>query len=235
MKTFLGVIVAACLAWACPAASDQRWSATYDVQLLGAKIGEISFAGTQRNGGYAARSRFRTTGLVAGLKRMHADVSVTGRTSGAKLTPFEYSEAIDNGRRVTNVKVRFAGQAPRLVAGETGSSAPPADTSGLHRALDPLTALYTLLRDRESSETCPFVADIYDGHRHARLELTARQTTENGFSCSGHYRRISGYSSAEKTSRRVPITVNYVPEAGRLRALRISVRTKYGKALLVRR
>src|SRR6056297_2363214 len=83
MKTFLGVIVAACLAWAFPAASDERWSATYDVQLLGAKIGEISFAGTQRNGGYAARSRFRTTGLVAGLKRMHADVSVTGRTSAA--------------------------------------------------------------------------------------------------------------------------------------------------------
>ena len=233
--TIPGLVLAACLTWASPGLCAERWNATYDVQLLGAKIGEISFAGTQENGGYSARSRFRTTGLVAGLRKMRADVAVSGRTRGAQLTPFEYSEAIDNGRRVTNVKVRFGGQAPRLVAGDTGSSAPPADTKGLAGALDPLTALYALLRDEGSDGRCPFVADIYDGHRHARLELTQRAERGDSFSCSGQYRRISGYSSVEKTKRRIPITVDYVPHSGGYQARRITVRTKYGKALLVRR
>src|SRR6056297_4056212 len=116
-------------------AAQEKTRMLFDVHLIGAKIGEISIAGRQVNGHYSARSRFKTTGLVSALKRMHGDVSVNGRVTANRHRPGQYSEVINDGRRSTDVTVRFGGGAPKLVSGDPDSRAAPADPGKLQGAL----------------------------------------------------------------------------------------------------
>jgi hypothetical protein len=232
MRKFL---VLAFIASACPLLAQEKTAILYDVHLIGAKIGEITIAGQQANGQYVARSQFRTTGLVSALKHMHGDVAVNGRVAGDTHTPGQYSETINDGKRFTDVRVRFQGKAPKLIAGDPDSRAAPADTSGLPDALDPLTALYLILRDQPRDALCQFRREIYDGHRHARLSLGSPRQKGTRVTCAGEYRRINGYSSSDQKERRVPFTVLYDGDEGEMLATRVDIQTKYGKAVLLRR
>ena len=232
MRKYLGLVL-----WmlAAPVASQEKTAILYDVHLIGAKIGEVTIAGNQANGNYAARSQFRTTGVVKALKDMRGDVSVKGRVTGQDHTPGNYSETINDGKRFTDVKVRFEGKAPKLISGDPDSRAAPAETSGLRDALDPLTALYLILRDQPREALCKFRREIYDGHRHARLSLGSPRARNDRVTCAGEYRRLSGYTASEKKERRIPFTVLYEAKAGAMLATRVDIQTKYGKAVLLRR
>lgn len=208
---------------------------SFDVEILGVNVGEISISGHQHNDNYSARARFVTTGFVKALKRMHGDVTVHGRVMGGALAPRDYFEAIDEGKRVTNVKVRFGGGFPQLVSGDTGSRAAPADTSKLGHARDPLTILFELLRDQPRDGLCAYRADVFDGHRHARVALGQPKTSGETARCSGYYWRIAGYSSSEKKKRPIPVTIEYARAGDSMRASRVWLDTKYGKAQLLRR
>lgn len=220
---------------ATPLWADDQSSMLFDVKLLGLRAGIIEIAANITDSAYAARTRFRTAGLVGALKRVRADVSVQGRVTDGALRPRDYSEAIDDGQRVTNVEVRFSPGNPRLVSGDTGSSAPPADTSRLDDAIDPLTLLYMALRDQPRDGLCRFEADVFDGHRHARITLKNRRQQGEAVTCSGSYRRVAGYSDSEHRNRNVSISVTYVPAGEVMRAERVTFDTRLGPAVMDRR
>ena len=219
---------------ATPVRADGQ-SMRFDVRLLGLRAGMIEIAANVTETAYAARTQFRTVGVAGVLKHVRADVSVQGRVSGGELRPHDYSEAIDDGHRVTNVEVRFAPGQPRLISGDTGSSAPPADTSRLTNAIDPLTLLYMALRDQRPDEVCRFEADVFDGHRHARITLNRPSRAGGAVTCNGSYRRIAGYSDNERENRNVSISVTYVPSGDMMRAERVASDTRLGPAVMDRR
>lgn len=209
---------------------------SFDVRLLGARVGIFSIAANTSGSGYAARSKFTTVGLVGALKKMEADVTVQGRVSGGRMLPVSYVEAIDDGTRVTDVVVKFAPGTPHLVSGDTGSSAPPAKGAALNSAIDPLTGVFILLRDQAAETvTCNFAANIYDGHRLAHIKLTRAELRNNGKTCHGTYQRVDGYSSSERRSRVLPLAIDYVAHGASLRADQIRVDTRYGPAVVKRR
>ena len=229
------MLVGAMICSALPLWAEQS-SMSFDVRVLGARVGIFSIAATETGGGYAARSRFTTVGLVGAIKKMEADVSVQGRVAGSRMQPVNYNEAIDDGTRVTDVVVKFAPGLPRLVSGDVGSKSPPATGQKLARAIDPLTGVYILLRDQEPADvTCQFSADIYDGHRLARIALTRGELHSNGKTCHGTYRRLSGYSNSESRKRAVPLAIDYVSYGGVFRADQVRVETRYGAAVAKRR
>lgn len=220
---------------ATPAGAADQPSMRFDVRLLGLRAGVIEIAANVSDTAYAARSRFETAGLVGTLKRLRADISVQGRVADGQLRPHDYTEAIDDGRRVTDVRVRFEPPPPRLVSGDTGSSAPPADPSRLGDAIDPLTLLYVALRDQPRDEVCRFEADIFDGHRHAVIALRKPEVEGAAIICNGAYRRVAGYSDSERRNKNVTIAVTYVPAGGLMRAARVAIDTRLGPAVMVRR
>jgi hypothetical protein len=118
-------------------AAEQHEVLRYDVRLLGARVGVITIAATERGSAYAARSQFATAGLVGALKKMSADVSVQGLIRNGELAPRDYAEEINDGDRYTKVKVRFAPGTPTLVRAIPGSSAPPARASSLRQRARP--------------------------------------------------------------------------------------------------
>ena len=232
MRLILAMLLVIC---ATSVAADGASSMRFDVRLLGLRAGSIEIAANVSPKAYAARTRFRTAGVVGVLKQVRADVSVQGRVARGRLRPNSYSEAIDDGRRVTNVEVRFHPGKPRLISGDTGSSAPPADTSRLGDAIDPLTLLYVALRDQPRDQVCKFEADVFDGHRHAFISLRNRQVAGQTITCNGSYRRMSGYSDDEQKSRNVAISVTYVPTGDVMRAERVAFDTRLGPAVMDRR
>ncbi|MEQ9260314.1 MAG: DUF3108 domain-containing protein [Roseovarius sp.] len=219
---------------ALPVEAEEQTTMRYDVRLLGARVGVMTIAATEKNGYYAARSRFSTAGIVGALKSLSADVSVQGRVAGDALRPQAYSEEIHDGSRVSNVKVRFAPGTPRLMEGDPGSDAPPANPASLGAAIDPLTVLYAALRDQPRAEVCRFSADVFDGHRLARLALTRPAPEGERVTCHGFYKRLEGYGN-DRENRNVPVSVEYEPVGGEMRAARVRVETKYGMAVMDRR
>lgn len=207
----------------------------FDLRIVGFHAGILDLAATETDSAYAARSLFHTTGLLGALKRLRADLSVQGRVTGGRLQPYDYAEAIDNGRRVTDLRVRFAPGIPRLISGDTGSTAPPADTRRLDAVIDPLTLLYLAVRDQPGDTLCRMTADIFDGHRHARFTLNGRQEQGKTITCTGHYRRIAGYGGDAGKSDDVAISVDYVANGSGWRAARLAVETWLGPAVLERR
>lgn len=207
---------------------------SYDVRLLGARVGVMTIAATEKGGYYSARSRFSTAGIVGALRRVNADVAVQGRVAGDSLKPRDYSEEINDGSRFTNVKVQFSPGTPKLVEGDAGSDAPPARPASLSDAIDPLTTLYAALRDQPRDGICRLEADVFDGHRLARFALTQPQPQGDTVTCNGFYRRLEGYEKDGKEDRNVPISVDYEPAGQQMRAARVRVETKYGLAVMQR-
>ena len=210
--------------------------ARYDVRLIGAKVGEMAMASTETASAYSTRARFATTGALSTLKRASFDLSAKGRKTGNRFVPQSYSEVTSEGRRATNLKISFSGGIATRVTGDTGSSAPAVNPRTLPGAYDPLTALYAALRDQAPDELCSLNADVYDGHRHARLSLTSRAALDGGrVQCSGQYRRIAGYSQRELRNRNAAVSVIYAPLGNSMRAETVVVRTSYGKVSMHRR
>jgi len=218
-----------------PARAADQSSMRFDVRLLGLRAGMVEIAANVTKTAYAARSRFQTAGVVGTLRSLRADISVQGKVTQGHLRPYDYAEAIDDGSRVTDVRVRFAPGAPRLISGDTGSSAPAADTSRLGGAIDPLTLLYVALRDQPRDGLCQFRADVYDGHRHAVITLDRPRPEGETVVCNGAYRRVAGYSDSERASRDVAIAVTYAPAGGLMRAERVAFDTRLGPAVMDRR
>jgi PAS domain-containing protein len=218
------------------AALADSMQARYDVRLIGAKVGEMAMASTETASAYSTRARFATTGPLSALKQASFDLSAKGRKSGNRLVPTRYSEVTSEGRRSTNLKISFSGGVATQVSGDTGSSAPAVNPRSLPGAYDPLTALYAALRDQAPNQLCSLDADVYDGHRHARLSLTNRKVLDGGrVQCSGQYRRIAGYSQRELRHRTAPVSVIYAPQGSNMRAETVVVRTRYGKVSMHRR
>ena len=229
------ILAFAMLAMAAPLWAEEQSTLRYDVRLLGARVGIMTIAAIEKDNYYAAHSKFQTSGIVGALRHVSADVTVQGRVSGGTLKPHDYVEAIDDGSRVTNVQVRFSPGTPKLVSGDVGSSAPPAKPASLRQAIDPLTVLYAALRDQPRDEVCRFEADVFDGHRLARIALNRPKAQGDGVVCYGFYRRVAGYSKSERSSRQVAISVNYEPAGATMRAERVWVETKYGPAVMQRK
>ncbi len=218
------------------AAQADSSQARYDVRLVGAKVGEMAMASSETARAYSTRARFATTGAFGALRQASFDLSAKGRRSGARFIPQSYSEVTTEGSDSTNLRVSFSGGVATKVTGDTGSSVPPVNPRSLPGALDPLTVLYAALRDQAPGGLCTLNTDVYDGHRHARLTLTARQAREGGrVQCSGQYRRIAGYSQRELRNRTVPVSVTYAPQGAVMRAETVVVRTPYGNVTMHRR
>lgn len=204
----------------------------YAVHALGLKVGELVLSGTLEARRYTASSQFRTTGLAGAVARVRFVLRASGQRQGAHFLPESYQEDMNTGRRESQARLSYAeGIARTSLSGQS-----EIDEEARRGAVDPMTAMLMLLRDRQSDGLCDLRQRIFDGTRLSELRLTARRQSGDAVICSGSYRRLAGYSAEELQRRHeFPLQVHYLPEAGAMRAQRIRVETIYGPALLLRR
>lgn len=195
-------------------ASGEPLTSSFSVRLFGAPVGRMVVAANAAGGSYAAKGEFRTTGLVGLLAKVRFTMSAKGVGAPLRMASRSYQEDLDTGYRASATSLTFGPGDPRI---------------------DPLTALLAALIDRPSSEGCSFDGQTFDGVRSMRIRIREGAKTDDGLTCSGQLRRLSGYTDAEMAEATTfPFTVQFTQAGDRLEVRRADVITIHGKVALVR-
>ncbi|NRB34925.1 MAG: DUF3108 domain-containing protein [Rhodobacteraceae bacterium] len=227
-------LAAFCVALALPvsAMADQP---VYAVRILGVKVGEMKLASQENANSYSVAASFNTTGLAGALSRVYFNVTAQGGKSGDRFVPSRYTEQMDTGERVENGALTWQGGLPRRDGErfEDSNQLPAAQVRG---AVDPMTGLFIVARDRPAEALCNIDQKIYDGERLTKIVFTKRETRGDAVICSGRFQRLAGYSQDDLENNAIfPLTVTYRPAGDQMQMTEVRVKTIYGDATLNRR
>ncbi|WP_434288440.1 DUF3108 domain-containing protein [Celeribacter sp. SCSIO 80788] len=201
----------------------------YDIHLGALKVGQLGLAADETARDYAVTARFRDAGLMAALVNIRFAATVQGKVQDTRFRPLRYEEDIDTGRRQSRVRLAYDNGHPQVVTYEP--SAPLLiRLADQHGTLDPLSVLYTLLRD--SPQPCATTLNLFDGRRRSAVTLSEMQD----LTCQGRYSRIAGFSAEEMAERRTfPFTLHYARQDGTYRLIAAEIETLWGTARLTPR
>ena len=211
----------------------------FDVFLGGIRAGILAYAGVEDSGRYSASGSMRSSGLLALIQDVGFDAKSSGRVTAKGYVPERYEERANTGDRVSEAVMEYRAGVPQLKTYSPPQTPRPRDvdpgTQG--GTLDPMTTIYTLLRDVHGDGLCEIDVFMFDGKRRSHVVTTG--TTEDGSDliCSGEYVRVAGFSQREMDKKvRFPFRLTYSPvEDGRYRVTRVVFETLYGKAVFNRR
>ena len=209
----------------------------YDIRFRGLQVAQATVVGRETADAYAAAGRVVATGLVQVFARVRFDLTAEGRLSGPTLTPARYREDVDTGDRASEVVMSWAGATPvieRQSPGPAPYAVPPADAAG---TVDPLTALWRLLRDADSTQMlCDYTVQVYDGARRSQFAVGPRQMAHDGITCAGEYRRLEGFSAGAMADRQsFPFTALYTETEGLWRLTEVRATSLFGPIRIIRR
>ena len=238
-KQICAAALAAVLALSSPALAARQDTGSFDLEIRGINVGVLVFNGTSDTASYAVAGRLESTGLAAFVRKVRYDASVTGRLSGGKFVPSQYSEVADTGKRQSESVMEYRSGVPQVK-----KYAPPRDPSPTDidpatqgGTLDPLTALFATLRDVPVADACKLSVYMFDGKRRSSIALAAAEVDGETITCAGEYRRLEGFSAKEMAEKqRFPFRLTYAPaDAGFVRVVSVSMDSLYGRASLTRR
>ena len=235
--TRIALFAAMLLCVAIPARADDT-RAVFDVRLLGLPVGKMQFAARERGGAYAVTGVFSASG-IGRIANAGFRLSSSGAIRNGALAPAMYDERIDTGSRRSTAEIRYAQGVPKVTGGsvreEIAADANALDAARQGGTIDPLTALWGVLRDRPRNGLCRYDVAIFDGQRRSRLAMTGGRTEGGRTTCAGAYKRVAGFSASEMARQTVyPFTVTYVAVGDAMRAQALSVRSTYGTATMTR-
>lgn len=227
------------IALAQPLSADQSDRIEFDLVLRGLSAGRLSVTGQIEGNRYSATGTLRSSGIVGAIRKVRYDAAVKGSYRNNRFTPFGYSERADTSKRQSESVMAYKNGVPQVTVYSPPRDPRPGDLNPATQGgtIDPLTALYAVLRDIPESEACTFRSVMFDGKRRSQIVLGSPQAGAGGITCAGEYRRLEGFSPdemAEKVS--FPFRLTYGPaDPGRLRVVEVSMDTLYGKGRLERR
>ncbi|KEP69078.1 DUF3108 domain-containing protein [Thioclava sp. BHET1] len=221
-----------------PARADQSDQIVFDVVLKGIRAGELAINGKIVGDGYGANGVLKTAGLVGLFRKIRYDATVSGHYANGTFTPMRFSEKSDTPNSKATHEIVYKNGTPVAVSrnpprAPSDRDVDPAKQTG---TLDPLTALYAVLRNVDTADACKLDVKMYDGAKRSQVRLFDPRPDGKGVVCSGEYRRLAGFSKSDMAEKsRFPFTLYYEPSGpGRLQVDRIETDTIYGKGSLKR-
>jgi hypothetical protein len=227
-----------CVALALPAAAQTTHSATYDLRLSGIRAGVVSFSAVEDGRQYSAAARAVSSGLVSLVRDVGYDARATGRITDRGLVPTRYQESANTGERVSRAVMEYVRGVPQVKSYDPpqerrSRDVDPATQGG---TVDPMTAIFALLRDVPRDEVCTLTVEVFDGRRASRVSTSAPREDGDRILCEGEYRRVAGFSERQMREKtRFPFAIVYAPAGDRYQVERIEIDTLYGRATLDRR
>lgn len=225
---------------AAPLQADQTDRIVFDVVLKGVSAGRLSINGKITGTTYGANGTMETTGLAAMLRTLRYDAAVSGSFADGTFTPTHFEETAERGDDTAKHVIVYQGGVPVSVSREPPRKPRPTDVDPAKQAgtIDPLTALYAVLRDVDRSDACKLTVTMFDGAKRSQVALSAPVEKGKGVTCTGEYRRLEGFSKKEMAEKsRFPFTLTYAPtpDGQRLQVVEIETDTILGKGRLKRR
>lgn len=231
--------LAAALAIAPPARANATFDGAFDVVFRGIVAGRATWRANEGPGAYAVSALLQSTGLLRLVADIRYVAEVTGARQGDRFLPRRYREEANTGQRQQAAVMAFRGGVPVVESVSPPQDPGPNDLDPARErgVVDPLTALYTVLRDVPADRACTARATVFDGRRRSQVTLSRPQANGDRITCAGEYRRLAGFSEFEMRERqRFPFALTYAPDGnGGLRVVEVVIETTYGPARLVRR
>lgn len=213
-------------------------SASFSVSIAGINAGTLAIEGNESGGSYEARGSIRTSGLVGTFYEGRLDAAANGRVSGNDYRPATYNEVtLEDGEKITR-SIRYSGGVPSVTRNPPRKkprkhAVSPAQQGG---TVDPMTATYAILRDRDGATACGLDIRVFDGSTRARIRLNEATQTNGGLTCTGSYTREAGFDPDDMAKRSVwPLSMTYSGNPDRYRVQDIRLSTSLGTVRIRRR
>lgn len=239
VRTLAALFVGLSLTAPAPARAEATFDGQFDVVFRGIVAGRATWRAKEAPGAYAVSALLQSTGLLRLVADVRYVAEVTGARRGEKFLPLRYREEANTGQRQQAAVMRFRGGVPVVEKVEPPQPPGPNDLDPAKErgVVDPLTALYTLLRDVPTDRACTARATVFDGRRRSQVTLASPRPNGDRIVCAGEYRRLAGFTEFEMREReRFPFQLAYAPDGnGGLRVVEVTIDTVYGQARLVRR
>ncbi|MCH2165629.1 MAG: DUF3108 domain-containing protein [Marinovum sp.] len=207
----------------------------FDAYLLGIKAGRLTLSAKETNTQYAISGRVRVAGIMDAFSDFSIDAEVIGETRSTTRMPQRYKERLINGAEDVTKSLDYSGNVPRFKTTEDPKRhwLIAAEQSG---TLDPLTAIWELLRDRDITELCILDAEYFDGARRSRLVAQPGPKDGDLRTCTGTYTRIGGFTRRElRSGTEFPFQLYYQASGETWQLQRMDIRSTRGRAQLIRR
>ena len=235
----LRIVIAALLTFSAATAGAQTThTGTFDFRLAGIPAGVVSFSAVEDGRQYSAAARAQSSGLVSIVRSLTYDARATGRLTPRGFVPTRYQESADTGERVSQAVMEYVRGVPQVKSYDPPQEARASDVDPATQGgtVDPMTAIFALLRDVPRAEVCRLDVPVFDGRRASRVSTASPKAQGDRIVCDGEYRRVAGFSDRQMREKtRFPFSITYVPAGERYRVSRIEIDTLYGRAVLDRR
>jgi len=215
---------------------DQR---RYDVRIAGFPIGQVNYDVKVTGSKYELQGFLGSTGFFGSFINTRYSGAVIGSLTRSTLKPRIFRGRFERGRQFATVDIEFAGNRPVKVTRFPARPAQPydIDPKSVSGVIDPISALYFLMRDRPAKALCKQDFMIFEGNRTARIIVQDDPKSEDGMTCLGAYIRVGGFTDAQLEDRtQFPFRLYYVPtQSGNFTVSRFVATTIFGNATAVRR
>jgi hypothetical protein len=223
----------------CAGMAGAQEQAQFDLSVGGVRAGAIAFEGDEANGTYNVRGSARTAGMIKLFAEGAVDVAVRGTVESNHYRPQGYEEAVTEKDGTVRRSFRYRGGVPEI------TRTPPRDKpqknsvapEGQAGTVDPLTAIFAILRDRPEDLACDIDLVLYDGARRSGIRLNKATPSNGGLVCEGSFTRIAGYSEKEMAEQQVwPLRLTYERLGdGTMRVTELAFDTRFGHGRARRR
>ncbi len=234
-RCVVSAVLALCMA--APVSAQDAEAVSYTISVSGLTAGRMALAANHDGRSYALTSNTASAGLAGLFRSFSVTTRARGSERGGRLIPQRYVAQTEGAREGRGAELEFADEVASVIKADAHRDDAPLVDPAQHRgAIDPLTGLYTVLRDTDRSTACQLDFKMFDGHRISRVTVASPQAEGEGLICQGVYRRVDGYPPEELAKRSAfPFLVTYRPAAdGRLQVAEVSMDSLFGPARMVR-
>ena len=180
-------------------AAEVRDTGVFDFDVGGFRAGILVFNGVLSGDYYAVNGRFSTAGLVALVKTMAYEATVTGKIVNGTPHPDTYVLTSNPGQDQHVETMTYTDGTPNALLRDRPRDSDPLALAPATQAgtVDTLTAIYQTMRAMPAAQACTGSIAMYDGTRHASLTLSPADGSGDTLTCKGEYRRVAGYSAKD--------------------------------------
>lgn len=193
------------------AQTDQK---VYRVSIAGFPVGTASYSAAVNGNRYEVQGFMGSTGFFGAFLASRYSGAVIGRSSGDRLTPQIFRGRFEQGRKFAEVDIKYSKGRVRQVIRRPERPAQPydLDPTSVRGALDPISALYFMLRDLTVDKVCTQNFQVFDGGRTSRISMQRSQGEAGTVVCNGVYTRMGGFPPEQINERQhFPFQLTYAP------------------------
>lgn len=229
--------VSFCVLFGASQATAQTDQKVFKVSIAGFPVGTASYSAAVNGKRYEVQGFMGSTGFFGAFLASRYSGAVIGRTSGGNLTPQIFRGRFEQGRKFAEVDIKYSRGRPTTVIRRPDRPAQPhdIDPSKVRGALDPISALYFLLRDVTVDKVCTQSFQVFEGSRTSRIRMQRSQGDNGTVICNGVYTRLGGFTAEQMADRQnFPFQMVFEPtESGKFQVREFRATTFWGVAKAV--